>query len=176
MQKIAKLGGTGTSFLEDLFGRPIQIFKKLEEIDQSIKDEYVKKADGTKLVLYSPQSDDADKNGFKIMKVYGAFIYNKKSKRKGSSTDYGTRILAMNYDDIVDGKRIIGYQAFIYNNGSTNLLLWTVIQNSLERAFDDAKEGTEFKGWMQARCYKLTMEEVSDIIKDRIFTFEYDSS
>jgi hypothetical protein len=145
----------GHSFLAHLANRQTAVrpvFPTLEDmrsVRPEIVSEYEALADGTKLVMFNPTHGNTDKNGFL---VYDILVSTRRIKTNE------TRL-------IVD--RNINYEI----HGDT--AVFSGFLSGVDKMIE-AAEGTEFYGWSRIKQYRYTKEEVSDMVKGKVFKFSSD--
>ncbi len=147
------------SFMDKISGGrpPSPSLTELKMIKPEIYEEYLQKADGTKLVFFEPLHPESDQWGFNVYDVYGAYKPLKK-------TDDRIRIIFNTHS------KIFSCVLFSEDNRTNDVIdFWISLQSSIIDKFDKASEGSKFKGWKNATEYKLSQSEIAPLITRRIF-------
>ncbi len=138
------------------------VYPTLDDLKQAfpnIYQKYQNLADGEKLVFFNPSYTDTDEWGFEI----NSYKYAYKPLLK---TDNRVRII-IDEGDTLNG--CILYDEII-NATDNNVGYWISLQYSIITKIEAAQEGTNFKGWQGANEYRLTKNEIQNLVKGRIFT------
>jgi hypothetical protein len=134
----------------------------LEEIAQAepeIYNEYLEKVKSGLVVLFSPEHEEADKYGFSVFKVKGAYRYlGKKDEKLGT---------VFSLEALNENARKSNLDSYVLRDGRLD---WYYGQNTdiIEKMLN-AKPGTEFVGYNKAKAYRLSEEEVTDIVTKKIY-------
>ena len=111
-------------------------------MNKTMVEQYINKADGKHLVYFNPNLG--------TVQVEKILVSTKRNNEIRIVTD-------------------TPYIEIAYKlNG--NEILWMGYLNGLEKALA-ATPGTEFKGWKRTKQYRLTDNEISDLVKDKIFVY-----
>lgn len=122
-------------------------------------DEYSELADGTNLV-YHNQVEGCDKNGFHNEKIVYANcrLIGKEANQVRIVTNdselFSAYKIVMNPSEAPDELMFYGF----------------LLGVSSEKALA-AEPGSEYAGWKRSKCYRLTVEQISDLVKDKIFIY-----
>lgn len=141
--------GNGLDFLNhlnDLQKITKPVYPKLEDIKNirpDIYQNYLNKADGTVLVIYSPQHLENDEWGFRIEPILAATRRN--NEDRFITEDWGSHYIIKD-----------------------NFVVWGGSLGSIDKAFA-ATEGSDFAGWKKTKQYRLTKDEIKNAVVSKIF-------
>lgn len=130
-----------------------QRYPTLEELENShpeIIEKYSKMADGTQLVIFSPEHGDADEWGFTFHNVTVATKRLKPTRNHVSQTHPRFHDETGMVDVLVDNKTMFA------GNITTHYAL-------------KVKPGEEFSGWRRTKQYRYSQAEIDEMIKGKIF-------
>ena len=151
-------GGNGLDFLNHLnvlSQTTMPVYPELSDIKKvrlDIYQKYIDKADGTVIVFFNPNHNDCDEWGFIIENVLLA-------TKRNDDIRFITEDWGLNYT----------CKEGILNNES--YLLWNGSLSGTDKALA-AQEGQNFTGWKRTKQYRLTKEEISSYLKDKIFKYK----
>lgn len=141
--------GNGLDFMKHLMNSQMlqkPVYPELEDIKNTKPDiyqSYLDKADGSCLVMYNPRHQKCDEWGFLIEPVL-------LSTKRGDDVRFVTENWGSHY--------------IIYKDRAS----WAGSLSKIDKAFE-AKEGEEFTGWKRTKQYRLTRDEIKQLIGNKIF-------
>ena len=155
-------GGNGLEFMNKLFrsfNDPKPTYPTKEDFMKVHPEIYKSKlSEATKdtIVFFKPHLEELDEWGFIKHKVIGAYRPTLKDDK---------RVRVIFFDDI--HSCILIDEEF--NKTEDVVEYWISLQGNIITKFEACEEGKIFKGWKGAKEYKLTSDELSNLISGRIF-------